>query len=148
MIRQFPFRPVAGDSKLTDQPGPTAAHQRGARLATPWMAVIAGALLHLPVAHAENFTPPGLEGFTQHSERDADGDGDGVNETHIMQYMNTNGDSLFSMTTRDRLWAWSLDTRDSDIGTDNYVIRDSDCDGSFDEVYALDQEYHVPDCLK
>ena len=52
------------------------------------------------------------------------------------------------MTTRDRLWAWSLNTRDNDSGVRNYVIRDSNCDGVFDEVYGLDDEYHVPDCLK
>jgi hypothetical protein len=28
------------------------------------------------------------------------------------------------------------------------VIRDSNCDGSFDEVYGLDDEFHVPDCVK
>ncbi len=89
-----------------------------------------------------------MEGYTLHSERDADGDGDGVNETHITLYMNTRGDSLFSMTTNGRLWAWSLDTHDNTSGVNNYVIRDSDCDGSFDEVYGLDDEFHVPACIK
>jgi hypothetical protein len=65
-----------------------------------------------------------------------------------MQYVNTSADSLFSMTTKGHTWAWSLDTHDSDSGPSNYVIRDSDCDGSFDEVYGLDEEFHVPDCLK
>ena len=100
------------------------------------------------LANAEQFEPPSLEGFELHIERDADGDGDGVNETHIKQHLSQSGDSIVSMTTRDRLWAWSLNTRDNNSGVRNYVIRDSDCDGIFDEVYSLDDEYHVPDCLK
>jgi hypothetical protein len=97
---------------------------------------------------AAQFSPPDLEGFNLHAERDADGDGDGVNETHIRQYFNNTGDSIVSFTTKERLWAWSLDTRDNESGVRNYVIRDSDCDGVFDEVYGLDDEFHVPNCLK
>jgi hypothetical protein len=52
------------------------------------------------------------------------------------------------MTSNGRLWAWSLDTRDDESGVHNYVIRDSNCDGVFDEVYGLDAEFHVPECLK
>jgi len=89
-----------------------------------------------------------MDGFSLDSERDADGDGDGVNETHIKLYKNAKGDSLFSMTTNDRLWAWSLDSQDNKLGIHNYVIRDSDCDGVFDEVYGLDEEFHVPACVK
>jgi len=102
----------------------------------------------LQVARAAQFTPPDLEGFNLHDEREADGDDDGKNETTIKQYLNANGDSLVSFTSNGRIWAWSLDTRGSEIGTDNYVIRDSDCDGVFDEVYGLDDEFHVPECVK
>ena len=102
----------------------------------------------LRVAQAAQFTPPDLEGFNLHDERDADGDGDGNNETRIGQYLNSNGDSVASFTSNQRVWAWSLDTRDDEAGPRNYVIRDSDCDGIFDEVYGLDDEFHVPDCLK
>ena len=102
----------------------------------------------LPVAQAAQFTPPDLEGFNQHDERDADGDGDGKNETRLGQYLNSNGDSIVSFTSNGRLWAWSLDTRDDESGPRNYVIRDSNCDGSFDEVYGLDDEFHVPDCTR
>jgi len=97
---------------------------------------------------ARNFDPPGLEGFNLHVERDADGDEDGKKETHIKQYFNTSGDSIVSMSTKGMIWAWSLDTRDDESGVKNYVIRDSNCDGQFDEVYGLDDEFHVPDCLK
>ena len=62
--------------------------------------------------------------------------------------MNTSGDSIVSFTSNERLWGWSLDTRDSETGPENYVIRDSNCDGIFDEVYGLDDEFHVPACLK
>jgi len=99
-------------------------------------------------AVAKNFEAPKLDGFNMHAERDADGDEDGVKETHIKQYFNTSGDSIVSMTTKEQIWAWSLNTRDNDSGERNYVIRDSNCDGQFDEVYGLDDEFHVPDCLK
>lgn len=99
-------------------------------------------------AFAEQFEPPKLDGFNLHAERDADGDGDGNNETHIRQFFNPGGDSIVSMTTKGQVWAWSLNTRENDSAVRNYVIRDSNCDGVFDEVYGLDEEFHVPDCLK
>ena len=102
----------------------------------------------LQVARAGQFTPPDLTGFNQHDERGADGDGDGKNETRIKQYLNSDGDSIVSFTSNERLWGWSLDTRNNEVGQRNYVIRDSDCDGIFDEVYGLDDEFHVPDCVK
>jgi len=111
---------------------------------------ILGCFLALLTGHAiaSQFEPPKLDGFNLHAESDADGDGDGKNETHVKQYFNASGDSIVSMTTRERLWAWSLDTRENDSGVRNYVIRDSNCDGVFNEVYGLDDEFHVPDCLK
>lgn len=102
----------------------------------------------LPPVMAGEFTPPDLTGFTLHDEHDADGDGDSVNETHIRHYLTPNGDSIFSMTSNQRLWAWSLDTRGDESGEHNYVIRDSNCDGIFDEVYGLDDQFHVPACLQ
>ena len=95
-----------------------------------------------------SFTPPDLEGFTLHRENDADGDGDKVDETHLKHYFNSNGDSLVSFSINGVVWAWSLDTRDDESGVRNYVIRDSDCNGVFDEVYSLDDEFHVPGCMK
>lgn len=95
------------------------------------------------------FSPPGLDGYTLHREHDGDGDGDGTNETHIRQYYSPTGDSIFNMTTKGRLWAWSQSLAgDTDNPASNYVIRDSNCDGMFDERYGLDEEYHIPDCLK
>ena len=95
------------------------------------------------------FFKPELNDYALHNESDEDGDGDGVNETHVRRYINSKGDTAFSMTTNDKLWAWSLDTKagdDSDIKK-NYVIRNSNCDSVFDERYSLNAEYHVPTCL-
>jgi len=100
------------------------------------------------IAAASQFAPPDMTGFTQHGEREADGDGDGVKETLIVQYLNPDGDSIVSMSTKGRVWAWSLETSGNDSSVRNYVIRDSDCDGVFDEVYSLDDKFHVPDCVK
>jgi hypothetical protein len=96
------------------------------------------------------YQPPDLSKFLLISEEDGDGDGDGVKETHILRYRNLEGDSIFSMTTKGRLWAWSLESvaNPAVSGPGNYVIRDSDCDGTFDERYALTEEFHLPDCLK
>lgn len=96
-----------------------------------------------------DFQAPAIDKFILHGESDGDGDGDGVNETHIRRYLNKNGDSIFSMASGDRLWAWSLSTRGSDDSDleKNYVIRDSNCDGVFDEKYAIQEEFHVPECL-
>ena len=102
----------------------------------------------IQAASPSSFTPPDLEGFNLHRENDADGDGDNIDETHIKHYLNSNGDSLVSMSINGVVWAWSLNTRDDDSPVRNYVIRDSDCDGVFDEVYSLDDEFHIPDCMK
>ena len=101
------------------------------------------------IAQATQFNPPSLDGYNLTDEHDADGDGDGVKETHVQQYFNSDGDSIYSMTTNGHLWAWSLETKgESTSGPQNYVIRDSDCNGVFDEVYSLEDKYYLPDCVK
>ena len=112
-----------------------------------------GLLIPLQQGHAVEagqYPPPDLDGFVMYREYDDDGDGDGVKETHIQRYKNLAGDSLFSMTSHGHLWAWSLDSLGSGNKSKarNYVIRDSNCDGVFDEVYGLDEQFHVPDCVK
>ena len=52
------------------------------------------------------------------------------------------------MMTNGTLWAWSLDTHFDETRDKNSLIRDSYCDCVFVVVYGLDQEYHVPDCVK
>jgi len=96
------------------------------------------------------YQPPDLGRFLLINTEDADGDGDGIEETHILHYQGVAGDKVFSMTTNDRIWAWSLKTPGQERAGSgwNYVIRDSDCDGVFDEKHELDEEFHVPDCVK
>jgi hypothetical protein len=96
------------------------------------------------------YPPPDIRQFQPVDQYEADGDGDGVKETVVRRYRNAAGDSVFSMTTRGRVWAWSLESRYSDPKdlSRNYVIRDSNCDGTFDERFGLDAEFHVPACLK
>jgi hypothetical protein len=144
MTLHTPFRSAAAN---TPRPVQDTGLSRARPVMLAALSLLGLALPSHPVL-AREFVPPDLAGYYLDSERDADGDGDGVNETHIVKYVNPQSDSLVSLTTKGITWAWSLDTHDSEIGTDNYVIRDSDCDGTYDEVYGLDEEFHVPDCLK
>ena len=102
-----------------------------------------------PATETGIYQAPDLSRFLLIGEEDGDGDGDGVNETHILHYKDVAGDQAFSMTTKGRLWAWSLQSSADAADPDrNFVIRDSDCDGIFDERYGLDEAFHVPDCLR
>jgi hypothetical protein len=115
------------------------------------VALLAVAAPPLAAMEKGQYEAPDMEGFVIMREEDGDGDGDGVKETHIRHFQNLAGDNVFSMTTKDTLWAWSMSSHHAGGGTDpahNYVIRDSNCDGSFDERYGLDEEFHVPDCLE
>jgi hypothetical protein len=91
-----------------------------------------------------------MEGFIKIEEHDGDGDADGTKETRIRRFRNIGGDRMFTMTTKGQLWAWSVDAVDDDDSqiSRNYVLRDSDCDGRFDERYRLDEGFNLPDCLK
>jgi hypothetical protein len=148
MMPDLPNRRAAGACSEPPRPVSAPSGHPVNPAAVLWVTLFTIMTCAVQPVHAENFEPPAMEGYSLHSERDADGDGDGVNETHIKLYMNTQGDSMFSMTTNGRLWAWSLETHENTSGLHNYVIRDSDCDGSFDEVYGLDDEFHVPACAK
>jgi len=120
----------------------------GMRTALTLMLVSAAA--QLAAVEKRDYRPPDLGGFLLLGAEDGDGDGDGVKETRILRYRNSAADSVFSMTTGGRLWAWSLESHGapaSDLSR-NYVIRDSDCDGAFDERYGLTEQFHVPDCLR
>jgi hypothetical protein len=117
---------------------------------TAIVVLLLSALICVPVAALETsyFKAPSLDGYTLLSEEDADGDGDGAKETHVKHYRNATGDLMFSMTTKGTLWAWSRQSHAGAESGKNFVLRDSDCDGVFDQRYSLDEEYHVPDCLK
>lgn len=96
------------------------------------------------------FRGPGMEGYVKIQEYAADGDKDGEKETLVRRFKNLDGDRMFTMTTKEHLWAWSLDTAgDDDTQIEkNNVLRDSDCDGLFDERYSLDEPFDLPDCVK
>jgi hypothetical protein len=139
-------RPGSGDTPCTE---PCVTGRLSQSLVLLMLGGILGVGGALGTANATQFNPPNLDGYSLSDEHDADGDGDGVKETHVQQYFNSNGDSIYSMTTNGHLWAWSLETKgESTSGLMNYVIRDSDCDGVFDEVYSLDDRYYLPDCVK
>jgi len=112
--------------------------------------LLAVVFVNTPAAAVDkgDYSAPVMDGFALTSEEDGDGDGDNVNETHIRHYSNDAGDRVFSMTTKDKLWAWSRESHDGVDSDQNYVIRDSDCDGQFDERYSLDEQFHLPDCVK
>ena len=101
------------------------------------------------VERGPGYAPPSLDEYLLVGEENGDGDGDGVKETHILRYRDLAGDKVFSMTTDGMLWAWSLEEYGGGTGPEhNYVIRDSDCNGTFDERYSLDEQFHVPECAK
>ena len=52
------------------------------------------------------------------------------------------------MHSLDVMWAWSKQSHAGADSENNFVIRDSNCDGVYDQKYNLDEEYHVPECLK
>ncbi len=141
------------DTALPGVSHAASAHRRG------WLVLVGLVLLALALAlvarderHADlvTYPAPSLEGYVLNGSYQGDGDADGINETHIRRYRDLDGNRIFSMTTQAHLWAWSLDGGNDDDSTiaDNYVIRDSNCDGSFDERYALGEPFHVPDCLQ
>jgi hypothetical protein len=115
---------------------------------------VAGGTLLLMLAEAATavedgfFRGPGMEGFVKVQVYEADGDGDGEKETLVRRFRNLAGDRMFTMTTGEKLWAWSLDSADKNGIESDYVLRDSDCDGRFDQRYSLDDEFTPPDCVK
>ena len=113
----------------------------------PLLAIV---VVSTPVIAADTgeFNAPSLDGFTLVSEEYADGDGDGKKETHVRHYKNARGDLMFNMTTKGVMWAWSKQSHAGADSQRNFVIRDSNCDGAYDQKYKLDEEYHVPECLK
>jgi len=104
----------------------------------------------LSAAESGSFAAPDMEGFVKIQEYHADGDENGVKETLVRRFKNLSGDRMFTMTTKENLWSSSLDTAGDDDSQveKNYVLRDSDCDGSFDERYTLDEQFRLPECLK
>ena len=137
-------------SACSEQPqDPVAPAPDSSATAAPQVAVPTAAPTESGSVETGMFFKPDLEDYTLHNEYDDDGNGDGVKETHVRRYINSKGDSAFSLSTNDKLWAWSVDTKAGDDAntSKNYVIRNSNCDNVFDERYNLNAEFHVPDCL-
>lgn len=98
------------------------------------------------------FQPPNLENYAQEQEWGKDGDDDGLQETHFVRFMNPRGDKVVRMTTKGAVWAWIIKSHaypldSQDLGK-NYVLRDSNCDGKYDERYSIDEHFELPECLK
>lgn len=132
-----------------DRVGP-ARGTAGSALATAIVVLTAGGAWQARAVETGGYQAPDIGKFLLISDEHADGDADGVKETHILRYQDVAGDRIFSMTAKGRLWAWSLEASSGKgaEGDWNYVIRDSNCDGTYDEKYSLDDEFQVPDCLK
>ncbi len=132
---------------MTTRPDPFSRRLLGATLLC--MLSLTGGGKATAVESSKGFAAPDLEDYLLSEEGNGDGDNDGIEETHILRYRNLAGDTVFSMTTKGRTWAWSREQHGGGASLErNYVIRDSDCDGIFDERYSLDEKFYVPDCLK
>lgn len=115
-------------------------------------ALLGLALALQPVAAVEKgeYPAPALDTFQPAGESEADVNGDGVNESLIRRYVNEAGIVVFSLGTGDRLWAWSMAATEGDAldPGKSYVIRDSNCDGVFDEKYGPQEDFEIPACVK
>jgi len=110
-------------------------------------------LVPMPYAMEKGlFQPPSLEGYTLSEEKMLDKDKikDGVKETKLEIYVNAAGQKIGKYSTNGKTWEWAIKSvQDVNDNTHNYAIRDSNCDGQFDERYAFTgEEVYLPDCLK
>lgn len=94
------------------------------------------------LAHAMEtgtFAPPSLEGYAFIDEKllDKDEIKDGIKETRLEKYQNGSGWKIGKYIADGKAWAWAVAPNRKDVCRypDNYVIRDSDGDGIFDERY-------------
>jgi len=98
------------------------------------------------------FQPPSLEGYKLEKEFDVDVDEDGIKESNMTRYQNSAGDRILKLKTKNRIWGWAVKRHkypeDKNDLTKNYAIKDSNCNGIFDEIYRWDEQFYLPDCLK
>ena len=115
-------------------------------------ALLALTLTLQPVAAAEKgeYPAPALDKFQPAGESEADVNGDGANESLIRRYISEAGIVIFSLSTGEQLWAWSMAATEGDAldPSKSYVIRDSNCDGVFDEKYGPQEDFEIPSCVK
>jgi len=99
------------------------------------------------------FQPPSLEDYEYERAWQMDINKDGVKETHVTMYKNSDGGKILKITSLNgTVWAWAVRSsywpKDKEDLTKNYTLRDSNCDGVFDEKLKNDEAYKVPDCLR
>jgi len=100
----------------------------------------------------EVFQPPSLEGYVLDNAAYLDKDKiiDGIHETLGEVFKNSEGKVIVRLSTDRKTWAWGIFGNPSDR-TDiinNYVIRDSNGDGIFDEKYPANEQFFLPDWVK
>lgn len=95
------------------------------------------------------FEPPSLDGYSLVEEKllDKDEVKDGTKETRLEKYQSRSGEKIGKYVTGGKNWAWAVAPNRKDVChyPDNYVIRDSDGDGVFDEQYRFcGEEFWLP----
>lgn len=99
-----------------------------------------------------NFQPPNLEGYTidRVGYLDKDEMKDGVKETRLDVFKNSSGQLILKYTTNGKIWAWGVVNKPNDIKdlVNNYVLRDSKGNGDFDERYASNEHFYLPEWVK
>jgi len=97
------------------------------------------------------FKPPSLEGYTlvQTKQLDKDKVKDGIKETTLEIYGNAIGQYIGKYTCNGIIWEWGVKANNNNDDTiNNYILRDSDGDGIFDERYGGNETTYVPDWVK
>jgi hypothetical protein len=66
-------------------------------------------------------------------------------DTHVKMYRNENGDRVYGFLTNNQVWGWRVVLSNvKETGHDltkNYKIRDSNCNGTFDEKYSIEEAW-------
>lgn len=98
------------------------------------------------------YEKPSLDGYDYVGSMPYDADDDGVKESSLTMYKNSQGDKIFKTKTNGEVWTWAKKShnysQDKNDITKNYAIVDSDCDGVFDTKYDTTTNIDFPSCLK
>ena len=125
------------------------------KISTRLTAIVVGATLMGFSAYAKeigNFKRPSLKGYSFDKVFYMDMNEDGTNDTKIEIYKNNNGDKVLKSYKKgtNEIWSWGLDsTNDNNSNIQkNYIVVDTDGDGSFDTKYKLEEEIPLPSWVK
>jgi hypothetical protein len=97
------------------------------------------------ISKGENkiFQPPDLNDYQLSKEWDDNSVW--IKDTHVMKYTNRKGDKIYRYSTNKHVWGWTVVLSNAkETGHDltkNYKIRDSKCNGKFDEKYSLEEAW-------